>query len=66
MLNGYRVLDLTDERGDIAGMVLGDLGADVIKVEPPGGSPSRRRGLTVEAAPESESSLNFFAYNVAP
>ena len=33
MLSPYRVLDLTDERGEIAGMVLGDLGADVIKVE---------------------------------
>jgi crotonobetainyl-CoA:carnitine CoA-transferase CaiB-like acyl-CoA transferase len=42
MLSPYRVLDLADERGLIAGMILADLGADVIAVEPPAGSPARR------------------------
>ena len=37
MLSPYRVLDLTDDRGELAGMVLADLGADVIRIEPPGG-----------------------------
>ena len=37
-LSGYRVLDLSDERGMIAGRMLADLGADVVQVEPPGGS----------------------------
>ena len=41
-LSGYRVLDLTDERGMVAGRVLADLGADVVQVEPPGGSTARR------------------------
>lgn len=41
---GYRVLDLSDERGQLASQVLADLGADVILVEPPGGSPSRAVG----------------------
>ena len=41
-LSGYRVLDLTDERGMIAGRMLADLGADVVQVEPPGGSTARR------------------------
>jgi crotonobetainyl-CoA:carnitine CoA-transferase CaiB-like acyl-CoA transferase len=41
-LSGYRVLDLTDERGLIAGRMLADLGADVVQVEPPGGSTARR------------------------
>jgi crotonobetainyl-CoA:carnitine CoA-transferase CaiB-like acyl-CoA transferase len=40
----YRILDLTTERGWLAGKILADLGAEVIKVEPPGGDPGRRRG----------------------
>ncbi len=41
LLAPYRVLDLTGPLGFLAGKVLADLGADVIKVEPPGGDPSR-------------------------
>lgn len=40
-LRDYRVLDLTDERGLLAGRMLADLGADVVQVEPPGGSTAR-------------------------
>ncbi|MGH3281366.1 MAG: CoA transferase, partial [Trebonia sp.] len=40
-LGGVRVLDLTSGlAGPVAGMLLADLGADVIKVHPPGGGPS--------------------------
>ena len=63
MLSPYTVLDLTDERGELAGMVLGDLGANVIKVEPPQGSSSRRMGPFLEDAPEPERSLQYFAFN---
>ena len=63
MLSPYTVLDLTDDRGELAGMVLGDLGADVIKVEPPQGSTSRRMGPFLETAPEPERSLRYFAFN---
>src|SRR5213596_1247126 len=42
-LDGIRVLDLTREPGFFAGKLLGDLGADVVKVEPPAGDPARRR-----------------------
>jgi crotonobetainyl-CoA:carnitine CoA-transferase CaiB-like acyl-CoA transferase len=54
VLSPYRVLDLTDERGLLCGQVLGDLGADVIAVEPPGVSPApgpRRAALV--ARPDS-------------
>jgi crotonobetainyl-CoA:carnitine CoA-transferase CaiB-like acyl-CoA transferase len=44
LLGAYRVLDPTDERGLPAGRWLADLGADVVQVEPPGGSPGRRAG----------------------
>src|ERR1700677_2532063 len=42
LLDQYRVLDLSDERGMVAGRMLADLGADVVQVEPPGGSTARR------------------------
>jgi crotonobetainyl-CoA:carnitine CoA-transferase CaiB-like acyl-CoA transferase len=41
-LAGIRVIDLATPRAELAGRVLADLGADVIKVEPPGGSEARR------------------------
>ena len=63
MLSPYTVLDLTDERGELAGMLLGDMGADVIKVEPPNGSTSRRMPPFLDDAPEPERSLQFFAFN---
>ena len=41
-LSGLRVVDLADEKGELCGRMLADLGADVIRVEPPGGARSRR------------------------
>ena len=43
-LSPYRAIDLTAEIGGLATMVLAGLGVEVIRVEPPGGHPSRRRG----------------------
>ncbi|MGW1740109.1 CaiB/BaiF CoA transferase family protein [Nocardia sp. NPDC001965] len=40
-LHGVRVLDLTDGLGESCGRYLADLGAEVIRVEQPGGSASR-------------------------
>lgn len=42
-LSGFRVVDLADEKAELAGRVLGDLGAEVLRVEPPSGA--RSRGL---------------------
>ncbi len=42
MLDGVRILDLTDENGIFCGYLLAQLGAEVIAVEPPGGSTARR------------------------
>jgi crotonobetainyl-CoA:carnitine CoA-transferase CaiB-like acyl-CoA transferase len=41
-LDGIRVVDLADEKGELSGRLLGDCGADVIRVEPPEGARSRR------------------------
>src|SRR5712691_1863127 len=41
LLTPYSVLDVTGPLGFVAGKVLADLGADVVKVEPPGGDPAR-------------------------
>jgi len=44
MLSPYRVLDLTDQRGHLAGLMLSMLGAEVVKIEPPGGVSTRNVG----------------------
>jgi len=62
-LSEYRVLDLADEKGCLCGKILADLGADVIKIEPPGGDPARRSGPFYKDRPDPEKSLFWFAYN---
>ncbi|HCB34982.1 MAG TPA: hypothetical protein DEP66_03235, partial [Acidimicrobiaceae bacterium] len=58
------MLDLSDERGQLAAMMLADLGADVILVEPPGGSPARAVGpFVAEREGDPEASLWFWSYN---
>lgn len=63
MLEPYRVLDLTTERGLLCGQILADLGADVIKVEPPGGASARKLGPFYQDKPTPENSLYWWAYN---
>jgi benzylsuccinate CoA-transferase BbsE subunit len=62
-LSPYRVLDLTNDQGYFCGKILADLGADVIKVEPPGGDPGRSIGPFYHDILDKEKSLFFFAYN---
>jgi crotonobetainyl-CoA:carnitine CoA-transferase CaiB-like acyl-CoA transferase len=65
LLTGFRVLDLTDEKGDFCGKILGDFGADVIKIEPPGGSSARNIGPFCQDSPHPEKSLSWFAFNTS-
>ncbi len=65
MLSGIRVVELADELAEYCGLLLAGLGADVIKVEPPDGSPTRRIGPFYGEAPDPEKSLFFWNYNRA-
>jgi benzylsuccinate CoA-transferase BbsE subunit len=62
-LRPYRVLDLTQAIGWTCGKLLADLGADVIKIEPPAGDPGRRHGPFYRDMPHPERSLAWLALN---
>jgi crotonobetainyl-CoA:carnitine CoA-transferase CaiB-like acyl-CoA transferase len=64
LLKRYRVLDMTDEKGLLCGKILADLGADVIKIEKPGGDDSRRFGPFFKGSIHPEESLYWFALNL--
>ena len=59
----YRILDLTDRRAAFCGRLLADYGADVVKVEPPAGDPSRHLGPYPDDNPDAGRSLDFLFYN---
>jgi crotonobetainyl-CoA:carnitine CoA-transferase CaiB-like acyl-CoA transferase len=61
VLSGLRIIELGDERGYLAGKILADMGAEVVKVEPPGGDPGRRRGSPVSG----ETSVAWLAMNTS-
>ncbi|MCX6024575.1 MAG: CoA transferase, partial [Chloroflexi bacterium] len=63
-LGPYRVLDLTNEKGLLAGKLMGDLGADVIKIEPPDGDAARNIGPFYHDIPDPEKSLHWWAFNL--
>ena len=60
LLGSCRVLDLTTDGAMFCGKILGDLGADVIQIEPPGGSPTRGVGPFYHGDPGTERSLTWF------
>ncbi len=63
VLAGIRVIELADEQAEYCGLTLAGLGADVVKVEPPGGSPTRRIGPFYKDEADPERSLFFWQYN---
>jgi crotonobetainyl-CoA:carnitine CoA-transferase CaiB-like acyl-CoA transferase len=65
MLSGTRVVEVGDEMGEYCGLLLAGLGADVVRIEPPGGSPTRRIGPFLGDRPDPEGSLYFWHYNRA-
>ncbi len=65
-LEGLRVVEFCDETGSYCGRLLADLGAEVIKVEPPGGGRQRHTPPYLTVAPESvDTSLAFWVHNTS-
>lgn len=63
-LTGLRVLDLSDESGHLAGRILADLGAEVLKIEPPHGDAVRQRGPFVGGEPHPDCGVQWIAGNL--
>ena len=64
-LAGLRVLELTGEPAQFCGKLMADLGADVIKIEPPGGQETRNIGPFLSDQAHPERSLYFWHYNTS-
>ena len=63
LLEGIQVLDLADEKASFCSKLLADLGGRVIKIERPGGDPSREIRPFIGDSPHPEGSLLFFCNN---
>jgi benzylsuccinate CoA-transferase BbsE subunit len=63
LLKGFRLLDLADEKGALCGKMFADLGAEVIKVEPPGGCSTRRIPPYLEDKADADHCLYSIAYH---
>jgi crotonobetainyl-CoA:carnitine CoA-transferase CaiB-like acyl-CoA transferase len=64
-LDGLKAVELASEHAALAGKMLGDLGADVIVVEPPGGHASRGYGPFADDVEGPERSLWWWYYNTS-
>jgi benzylsuccinate CoA-transferase BbsE subunit len=63
LLSPYRIIDLTEGGYNFAGKILADLGAEVIRVEPPGGSQTRKRPPFLRNKEGNRESLLWICYN---
>ena len=63
LLPGFRVLDLTSSMGALCGKLLGDMGMDVIKIEPPEGDSARSEPPFAKGHAHREGSLRFAYLN---
>ncbi len=63
LLSGTRVLEIGNEQGDYCGRRLASLGAEVVKIEPPGGSSTRNIGPFYHGERHPERSLYFWHFN---
>ena len=63
LLKGFRMLDLTDEKGALCGKMFADMGAEVIKIEPPAGCSTRTIPPFLEDKPGPDRSLYAIAYH---
>jgi crotonobetainyl-CoA:carnitine CoA-transferase CaiB-like acyl-CoA transferase len=64
LLAGYRVLELGDPAAMFAGKLLGDMGCEVLRVEPPSGDPWREQAPCVPWGGAQRSAL-WVAYNTS-
>src|SRR4029453_5874689 len=64
-LSDLRVLDLTDIKGALCAKLMGDMGADVIKIDPPRGDPMLHIAPFLTNIPHPERSLLFWFYNTS-
>lgn len=62
-LEGVTVLELAGAEGEYCGKLLADFGAEVIKAEPPGGSPSRGEPPFKDDRPGPDQGLPFLYFN---
>ena len=63
-LAGLRILEIADQQGEYCGRLLAGMGADVVKIEPPVGSPTRRFPPFHHDVADPDRSLHFWHYNV--
>ena len=64
-LGDLRVIEVGGEIGEWCAKLMADLGADVIKVEPPGGAAEREIGPFYQDLPDADRSLHFWHYNTS-